>query len=456
MKNVIALLLSVCSLIASADFNSALNFYEKQQYDKAFEEFQKLAQLGEKRSQFNLGVMYFQGQHVEKNINKAYAWTKLATESALANAEEKKIHNIITKKVVNMDLAAAEYESLIKNYDSEVLIKRLYPELLEEKKAGKSHDATALKIVEPRYPYDAARRGIQGWVRVRLDLDVKGNPRNIRVIESFPDSTFVSETLKSISKWRFEPARNEQNELIPSFDLGYTLKFRLQGADLTLKKSVYDDLANKAKQGDAPAQFALGYWHEKLSSLEGDVNPTEMYLNSAVQGFASAQYKLGLSLLYGNGCRQDKEKGIAWLTRAAANGQLNAQESLAGLALQTPTRESQLLALSYLDNLQQQGEMSSSATIRLAWLLATSPYEDIANPKRAIKVMDNISWRNYRDTVTENEILAASYAALGDFEEAIDYQEEALDDAEDLDYDVSEIKERLDSYKAKQLWFQKS
>ncbi|NVK89571.1 MAG: hypothetical protein HWE13_15645 [Gammaproteobacteria bacterium] len=97
--------------------------------------------------------------------------------------------------------------------------------------------------------------------------------------------------------------------------------------------------------------------------------------------------------------------------------------------------------------------MSASATIRFSWLLATSAYQDIADPKRAIKILDHIKWNNYRDSVTKNEILAAAYAAMGNFEEAVDYQDDALDDAEDLNYDTSEIEARLNSYRQKKTWF---
>ncbi|NVK89570.1 MAG: TonB family protein [Gammaproteobacteria bacterium] len=338
MKYILMLTFGLYSFTATADFYSALNFYDQEQYSKAYEEFSKLAELGDKRSQFNLGIMYFKGQHVAQDINKAYAWTKLATESDLATPDEKKIHQLIANKIENIELATKAYQELSANYNAQKIINKLYPELVTESVAGKKNRVEPVKIVEPKYPRSAALKSIQGWVRVRFDIDKKGNPRNIRIIESFPGDTFVENSLRSIRQWRFETLKDENGSPTTALDQGYTLEFRLQGLELTVADEQYQALAGKAQQGDAESQFLLGYWHEKLDSLSANVNPTEMYLKSAVQGYAPAQYKLGHSLIMGNGCRKDKEKGLAWLTRAAANGQLDAQEYLAGLALQTPTR----------------------------------------------------------------------------------------------------------------------
>jgi TPR repeat protein len=70
MKKLLTLLCLVTSLQLQADFRSAMEQYKAENYTKAYNEFMSMAIIGEKRSQFNLGVMYYYGQHVEKYNKK--------------------------------------------------------------------------------------------------------------------------------------------------------------------------------------------------------------------------------------------------------------------------------------------------------------------------------------------------------------------------------------------------
>ena len=84
LKNtlIFILLLALLTGAAQADFLDATEAYEKKQYDTAFKEFSELARLGNKRAQFNLGVMYLNGEGVEKDLSLAYAWGKLSEHDA--------------------------------------------------------------------------------------------------------------------------------------------------------------------------------------------------------------------------------------------------------------------------------------------------------------------------------------------------------------------------------------
>ena len=104
-----------------------MHAYEDKRYHLAFEEFTSLAEIGEKHAQFNLGIMYFKGEHVERNLNRAYAWTRLATEASDADAQEKNVYKIISSKVKETQIAEAEYLSLAASYSNKVLAMRLYP-----------------------------------------------------------------------------------------------------------------------------------------------------------------------------------------------------------------------------------------------------------------------------------------------------------------------------------------
>ena len=81
-KRIFFLLFSILFLCssASANFDSAFKLYEKGKYAEAFYAFKNLAYIGDKSSQFNLGVMYFRGEHVQSDPVEAYAWIVVAAE----------------------------------------------------------------------------------------------------------------------------------------------------------------------------------------------------------------------------------------------------------------------------------------------------------------------------------------------------------------------------------------
>lgn len=63
----------------------------------------------------------------------------------------------------------------------------------------------ALELAEPEYPRAAFRRGQQGWVALRLDVDPEGRTRNVKVIDSQPDGPFDGAARRTVRSWRFQP-----------------------------------------------------------------------------------------------------------------------------------------------------------------------------------------------------------------------------------------------------------
>jgi len=432
-----------------ADFNSAADAYEQGNYQQAYEEYLSMAKVGEKRSQFNIAVMYFNGQHVNKDINKAYAWMKLSVDSDSATQKMKELFASVKTVVKDQKKADQEYGKLSSLYSSETLLKTLYPSFVELNNEN-AYQAEPIKIAQPRFPRKAVQNGIQGWTKFSFDLDKNGIPRNIVLMESAPKEVFDKESARAIAKWQFKPAVDKEGNTIESQSMIYTLEFRLATKDggLKLKERYVRSTLEKLKQEDPVAQFEVAFWKTKGLFPEVDVNPSELFFKSAQKGLPSAQYQIGKSLIYGKGCVQDKAKGIAWLTRAASNGQTEARELLASVNFERQDLESQQAGLDYLSNIEK---LSPLTKIQLAKVLATSPYESISNPKKALDIVKKVKLREFPDEITLFEIKAAAYAKLGKFKKAINYQEDALDEAEDLGADTYGIIERLDSYKNKKV-----
>jgi len=82
----------------------------------------------------------------------------------------------------------------------------------------------------PRYPSSAQKRNIEGWVQLKFVVDIKGVPQNVVVEASQPNGVFEDAALKSIRKWLFSPARNQETgEAVESKPISTKLNFRLDG-----------------------------------------------------------------------------------------------------------------------------------------------------------------------------------------------------------------------------------
>jgi TPR repeat protein len=65
---------------AFADFAKGRSAYESGDYATAFKEFNPLAEQGHGEAQYNLGMMYNDGQGVTQDYETAFKWFKLAAE----------------------------------------------------------------------------------------------------------------------------------------------------------------------------------------------------------------------------------------------------------------------------------------------------------------------------------------------------------------------------------------
>ena len=94
MKNLITticlsltILLGSVGVCASADFQKGLTAAQSGDFATALREWEPLAEQGNTSAQYNLGLMYANGQGVPQDYKTAVKWYKLATKQGDANAQ---------------------------------------------------------------------------------------------------------------------------------------------------------------------------------------------------------------------------------------------------------------------------------------------------------------------------------------------------------------------------------
>ncbi|MBP6058457.1 MAG: sel1 repeat family protein [Nitrosomonas sp.] len=84
-----------------------------------------------------------------------------------------------------------------------------------------------------------------------------------------------------------------------------------------------------AEQGFADAQFNLGLMYANGEGVEQDMTQAvELFKKAAEQGHVDAQNNLGAMYFTGEGVGRDEKKAIEWFEKAAAQGNVDAQANL--------------------------------------------------------------------------------------------------------------------------------
>ncbi len=89
-----------------------------------------------------------------------------------------------------------------------------------------SSDAETLDNPKPGYPRVALRRGIEGLVLLRVDVDARGRPLAVRVKKSAGFRPLDIAALRAVRRWRFVPAQRNGVAVRASVDV--PVRFRLE------------------------------------------------------------------------------------------------------------------------------------------------------------------------------------------------------------------------------------
>ncbi len=91
---------------------------------------------------------------------------------------------------------------------------------------GRDSDARPIVRINPKYPIAAARDGIEGWVKLRFDINEIGGVTNIEVIDAEPKRVFNKAARQALRKWKYR-AKSEDGKTIVQQGLTVQLDFNM-------------------------------------------------------------------------------------------------------------------------------------------------------------------------------------------------------------------------------------
>jgi len=351
----IAVLLGSAGVSESADFQKGLTAYESGDYATALREWKLLAKQGNAVAQFNLGVMYYNGQGVPQDDKTAVKWYRLAAEQGYADAQGN-----LGQMYRKGEGVPQDYKTAVKWYrlaaeqgdaDAQKAVERLEKKIAEQKT---SPTVTAEKTPKPQVDQQKllilARRTqealqVLGLYSGNLDgiIGVKTRSAIQRWQKryGYPDTGEVTEAqfarLKQEAIARLAEEKSEPKVAKSKPSLTVTAKKSPApfSGDFQKGLDAYDkrdyatalrELKPFAEQGNASAQSNLGAMYEKGQGVpQDDKTAVKWYRLAAEQGDADAQGNLGLMYDNGRGVPQDDKTAVKWYRLAAEQGNASAQ-----------------------------------------------------------------------------------------------------------------------------------
>jgi TPR repeat protein len=213
-------------------------------------------------------------------------------------------------------------------------------------------------------------------------------------------------------------------------------------------------LKQAAELEHSDATMFLAHLHYAGEVVDKDLDTArELYAQSAAQGNPFARRSYARFLLDREAGQPGDPRAVAWLQELADDGEPESMLLLGNLhARGVGTRQSPRRAVGYFKRAVKQAPEDPNIVNEVAWTLAVSDHDELRRERYAREIMDHLMQAN-SDARTRPEYLdtwAATYAATGNFDRAVDLQKQAVDVARGAEYDevLDILREHLEAFHA--------
>ena len=206
-----------------------------------------------------------------------------------------------------------------------------------------------VRSVAPKYTPEARAAGIQGTVVLESTVNEAGDITDPVVLSPLGFGLDES-AVEAVRQWKFEPGTKDGRPvgILASIQVNFKLTgmpfdeknerrradyntalSRFARSDGPAKTAAVGTIRRLAREGFAPALFALATWIEDgRLAPEATENVAELLTKAADLKHPPAMYELGRRSLAGQGFPVDREKGLKLILGAASRGIGLAQMSL--------------------------------------------------------------------------------------------------------------------------------
>ncbi|MBQ4810859.1 TonB family protein [Pseudoalteromonas luteoviolacea] len=434
---ILLLLLAILPKVSFADLFTATQHYQQESYTEAYNEFYKLAEVGNGDAIYNLAVMSLYGQGTEKNLTLAYAYFTIAAEYGIA--ESQKTAQLIATQYPDKQALKQVLEQKRALFGYPFMSQKYSPNFTELTFSNDPIEKVYEKV--PAYPEQAARQGLEGWVWLEFDVGVTGAVKNIKVIDSYPKNIFTSALLNAVSIWRYKANHPKKNHsLVYHFttfkgkEYQRTLGFQQKDYRNEIKRHI-----DAAEQGNAQIQYYVANWlsSDKYNASQllkyhwrDDTAHLTMLLAAAKNNYPIAQYKLAIELLSNTPSTHQFNVAVNWLYRSAKTF-APAQYKLATLYADS---NNEIFAPHKATNWYKQAVAQDN---RAAKALSLHLFKYSPNSPQITKWLETALGRDRGDP--ELLLLKAKLSKSNDPQKALRLAKTALRNAKERNWDVSPI-----------------
>lgn len=285
-------------VVSASQFDAGVDAYSAGDYKKALKFWVPLADRGNAAAQYNVGIIYFDGKGVPRDVKKAFKWLRIASHQKHKKAQNKLAAMYASGIGIDQDYVKAfqwyQKAAGLGLAEAQFNLGEMYYH-------GKGVEKS--EVEAKKWWLKASR---QQWPNAKLRLTGK-KPTKIVKKQAAPPVETPAVNAPALS--------NTSSAPLPAI---------IPAPTVVLKKSAINLNPDEPMQ-----QYILGRKYFSGKGLKKDIKQAfKWWKKSAELDNPAAQYSLAMLYFSGRGVKQNDAAAFQWLTRSAASGYAIAQNNL--------------------------------------------------------------------------------------------------------------------------------